>query len=266
MKKALFLITVITIATIGILSARIVTAQQVVVVEMPAQATSQPILDATIQLYLYKPQLDENGNPTGNFDAVRGLGTLTRQNGEVVIVTHNHWGDMLRQAVIVEFRTAGNETILQLDPVIFRGLIRFQDAGTLILALPYNWDRPVTATSMGDSNALQTGQTVFIAYRRSTDRSVVDVLPAIVEIFKNHEGLNAMRLRTVDGTPILNGDSGGGIWVNGQLVANMWATVLSPDGNSHTNQSIGAVSPSPQQISAVAEPGDIIELQKIMQD
>jgi hypothetical protein len=38
-----------------------------------------------------------------------------------------------------------------------------------------------------------------------------------------------MRLRNLDGSAVIPGDSGGGVWGNGQLLGNVWAAGVKED-------------------------------------
>ena len=77
---------------------------------------------------------------------------------------------------------------------------------------------------MGNSLAVQPGAVVQVAHRAAGNREVVDVLDAEVVSVDPYEGLPVFRLRTPDGQPMLPGDSGGGVWLDGKLVGNLWAT------------------------------------------
>jgi len=247
MKRTIFLITLILIAAASLRQPinALADSQQV----QQGQSSSQPMLASTIQIIMYR----EGDN--GKYWPARGLGTITELNGETVIYTHNHWGDMLNQMDFVQMTDANQNLLLELTPTAYRALIGYQNAGIMILNLPHNWPTtaPLTPAPLGSSNGLQLGQTVAISYRIGEHRDQVGILLAKVEGIERQQGLPAVVLRSLDGTPILTGDSGGGIWLNGELVATMWATELDPQSGSHTDTSIAALHPDQATISSAAQ-------------
>jgi hypothetical protein len=50
-------------------------------------------------------------------------------------------------------------------------------------------------------------------------------MDAVVEAIELKQGKKILVLRSVKGESIVPGDSGGGIYYNGQLVGNMWSTI-----------------------------------------
>lgn len=108
----------------------------------------------------------------------------------------------------------------------------------MILKTPESWylpsekrhaygDRPelFNPGKLGDGEDVQPGDLVLVSYRRPGDRSKIDLLAAEVMAITSYKGLPVFKLRSLDGQAIQNGDSGGGIWLNGKLVGNMWATL-----------------------------------------
>lgn len=59
---------------------------------------------------------------------------------------------------------------------------------------------------------------MFLARQQPGYEVVVARVTAVTE----REGIPAYLLQTVDGTPVVPGDSGGGVWFEGQLVGNLW--------------------------------------------
>ena len=59
------------------------------------------------------------------------------------------------------------------------------------------------------------------------------------------QGRPAVQLQSVDGQAIVGGDSGGGVWLDGQLTAVMWTTVMMENSQTGaqrtTDMSIAAV-------------------------
>jgi len=46
-----------------------------------------------------------------------------------------------------------------------------------------------------------------------------------------YNSLPAYRLRSLDGQPVIPGDSGGGIWYKGTLIGNNWVTLMETSGS-----------------------------------
>ncbi len=65
-----------------------------------------------------------------------GMGSIIRLNNEILLVTHNHWGELLQDVSLVEFRNADNQIILPILGYEFKSWIVYQDAGTLALRTP----------------------------------------------------------------------------------------------------------------------------------
>ena len=84
-----------------------------------------------------------------------------------------------------------------------------------------------------------------IAYRNQNDS--VSVAAAVVSDSSRVEGLEMVEMISVNGEIVHTGNSGGGVFVDGQLVANMWATVLTQKTSSsemnHSSKSRAAILP-----------------------
>lgn len=67
---------------------------------------------------------------------------------------------------------------------------------------------------------------------------MVEVVAATVTAVTEREGVPACLVQTADGTPVVPGDSGGGVWFEGQLAGNLWrnqaAETVIVSGNSET--------------------------------
>jgi hypothetical protein len=88
---------------------------------------------------------------------------------------------------------------------------------------------------------------VQIAHRQPGKRDKVEMMAAKVEAVIEYKGLPAYQLRSLDGQPVLVGDSGGGMWFEGELVGNLWATLTVPQTGSQeqvvTDTSYAAIYP-----------------------
>jgi hypothetical protein len=139
----------------------------------------------------------------------RGLGTLVHMNDQVYVVTHDHWGELLDTAEMAQFFNANGVLLAEISGAFFRNLLHYRDQGTLLLQAP-----PELAFASGvevNGRELATGSQVFLArYQPGTE--VVEVVAAMVTAVTEREGIPAYLLQTADGTPVIPGDSGSGIW------------------------------------------------------
>jgi len=208
-------------------------------------AAAQKALAATVQILLMAPVLDEQGQlvilDNGSerqmqYQSGEGLGTLVRMNNEFVIVTHDHWTLLNSQLAKARFYNANNELLVEISGVEFLGLIRSRDGGTMILTAPTELlANGVLATAeIGDSQAAGWGETVAVVYR-NPDTWALDVKVMAVRETAEYQGRASYVLQSAEGTIVVPGNSGGGIWFEGGLVGNMWTTMVSnnlEDGSS----------------------------------
>jgi hypothetical protein len=202
-----------------------------------ARVDNAQILQASLQIIM-SLELDQPAGSSGAQQVVYsiGLGSLIEKQGEVFIVTHNHRGEILQNFTAVEFRDARNGLLLRMLGFQFKKLIRFQDAGTLVLKAPGEIDSSLSKSSsgaalkpaiIGDGSQLKPGDIVQVAYRQSGNREQLAVLDAEVLSLSSYLGLPTFNLRSLTGQPITPGDSGGGVFYNGKLVGNSWMTVMN---------------------------------------
>lgn len=258
MKKAAgFFFSLIFIAiciTLGINSLPHQAAQVANVPDQPVPSIDSPaILAATVQIYVFPAEV---ASENGEMVVERGLGSLIQMDGEMVIVTHDHW-DALQAAGKVQFLDAAGKLLVEVSGDEFRGMIRYQDGGTMCLSTPPEirpeYQALLAARSgkqesvlpqfgqMGSLEGVQAGQVVTVAYRSGEGRMQVSLMPArVVEIIEM-EGKAAIKLQSLDGAVILPGDSGGGIWLDGELVGNMWLTEWVYDWRIWTWESLKPV-------------------------
>ena len=193
----------------------------------------------------------DNQKLTNNKSIANGIGSLIEKDGEVFLVTHNHWGDVLQDVSLVELRDAQDGLLLRLFGFEFKGLIRYQDKGALILEVPDGLSAFLSEDcggsrkqgllipgQPGNSQKVKPGDRVQLAYHASANRQVLAILEAEVVSIDQYKGLPIFILRSVNGQPVLQGDSGGGIWQDGKLVGNMWATLVK-DTRSNASQTGG---------------------------
>ena len=216
----------------------------------------EQIWNATLQIKMEIPHPDKS--KTTAVLRARGLGSLVQCGGETLLVTHNHWGEFLQDTTAIEIRDGGNQLLKVMSGLEFKKLVRYQDAGTLVLQAPNGIALQPETACLGNANGLQPGEVVFLAYRQTPDLKTVAILEATVETVFTFQGFPAYTLRSLNGEPIKCGDSGGGVWHEGQLVGNLWATVevekdpitaiLTGDADQSTlkatNKSFAAVLPT----------------------
>lgn len=198
-----------------------------------ASSAADSILAATLQISLYPAQVGASNVTV--FE--QGLATLVQNGEEILLVTHDHW-HYLENVGRVEFLDASGDLLLQIAGDEFTSLIRYRDGGTMLLSPPFKihpqyrallaarsgkTDRnPLAAARLAGVQPTQAGQIVTIAYRIGDGGRQVGLLPARVIELSERDGKATFKLQSLDGTPIQPGDSGGGIWLDGELIGNMW--------------------------------------------
>jgi len=183
-----------------------------------------------------------------------GMATLVKIQGHDYLVTHNHYSDLLRDRNVIEIRDAKNNILQEMYVAELKSLVVYQDAGTMVLRAPGGLSDKRTAASLDAMSQLKPGDTVQVAHRKQPTRDAVVVLDAVVEDIRMSDGAPVYTLRTLDGESIYPGDSGGGVWYEGKLVANTWAAVtthvargsddtIDPDSEILTDKSRAAILP-----------------------
>jgi len=197
---------------------------------------SNKIRGASVLIMMQSPILHQE-TAEGTFLG-RGIGSLIKFRGEILLVTHNHYGEVLQDLTIVEFRDADNRLLKLILGNLFKSLIIYQDAGTLILRAPEGLANQLVPASLPDSRLVKPGEVVDVVYRANAGRDNVAILKAAVEEVVLYQGLPVYKLRSLNGQYIQPGDSGGGVWQDGVLVGNNWAVLMKPAG--HTLVSTGS--------------------------
>lgn len=195
--------------------------------------TRQQILEATVQIKMKAPLLDETGQPVikeinGSWytmdQMAHGLGTLTLKDNQLFIVTHDHWGALLATAVTVLFQDAQGQQLAEISGEQFRSAIVYQDQGTMVLPAPAALTSLSGQAVSTNSRGLAAGTQVQLV-RHMPGSNQVTVVTAELTAVTSRLGVPAYQLQHLDGAPVFEGDSGGGIWLNGQLVGNLWRNV-----------------------------------------
>ena len=156
-----------------------------------------------------------------------GIGTLVRHESEVLIVTHNHWGDFLQDESLVDFYDADNHLLTRRFVFELKRHFLFQDAGTLVFQAPEELIGQLAPASLGLEAQLQPGANVQVTFRRQPSGDHLLVRQARVEEVSFIQGVPVYKLRSLDGQVLQPGDSGGGVWYDGELIANIWAVIVT---------------------------------------
>jgi hypothetical protein len=232
-------------------SARTIIPENVLIDE----ATRQAVLNATVKITFLAPKVDENGQVKMNevngekqiaYTGGTSLGTVVNRNGEIIIVTHDHWKLMDNPQAIVELANAQGELLLTLTGPEFGALISHRDGGTTILNMPASIAGQFQAANSDSAAPVERNDVLTIAYRNQDD--TISVSAVVVSKIAEFGGLPLVELTSVDGEIVHTGNSGGGVWASGHLVANMWATILvqanGSDDVQATEQSRAALLPA----------------------
>lgn len=222
MKKALFLI-----GLIGIIAAIVFHTSPTVVAAASSfsatvdAATEQHILRSTVQIAMYE---FDNGN--GIESGGRGLGTVVQHEGQSIIVTHDHWTHIHANLNVVEFSNAQGALLVSLNAAQFQTLIQYRDGGTMILSVPAGLETIIPAT-MADASTAQPNDMLWLARRTPFgSRSTVEVVGARLDTIHTGNSPAYLKMTAADNNVFIPGDSGGGVWMNGRLVANNWSSGL----------------------------------------
>jgi hypothetical protein len=90
---------------------------------------------------------------------------------------------------------------------------------------------------MGDSGAAGWGQMVAVVYRQP-GTGALSVKQMAVTSTADYLERPSYALQSAEGTVVVPGNSGGGVWQDGRLVGNMWTTWLfenQDDGTTRTS-------------------------------
>jgi hypothetical protein len=101
---------------------------------------------------------------------------------------------------------------------------------------------------------LQLGVLVQVAHRQQPSGDRLLIRQARIEEISIIKGVPVYKLQSLDGQGLQPGDSGGGVWYEGELIANVWAVIAmysavdkmrtsDPFIKSFTNLSYAAVFP-----------------------
>ncbi len=180
--------------------------------QSPAVAEKQQILSATVQILVF---------PSEGIEYERGIGTLFSYGEKTFILTHNHWS-MLTVSAKVEFRGDKNQLLLTISGTEFLELVSYRDRGSIILKAPAALPSQGAVTISGFPE-LTEGEELTLVHRNSSDHNQLDSMTVKVVRVITGKGTSAFNIIPLNQAEIIPGDSGGGLWHNGQLAGNMWA-------------------------------------------
>lgn len=185
----------------------------------------QALLGSTVQIEMAREATRET---TTVVKTSEGIGTLVNVNGQKVIVTHNHWSQLQdgTRPDWVRFYDAQGKRLLKIEGADFLANILYRDGGTLVMSAPdelVNQLQPATAVS--ESREVLQGEIVYVIHHQPGFERKLQLLVARVTAVNGAGQQTLLALQSVNGETIEPGDSGGGIWFEGQLVGNMWMAV-----------------------------------------
>jgi hypothetical protein len=77
--------------------------------------------------------------------------------------------------------------------------------------------------SPAEGPKLEAGDQVLVVHQKPGRGDEVAVMPAVIERRLTFQSLPAFQLHADDGSALIPGDSGGGLWFTGYLVGELWA-------------------------------------------
>ena len=125
----------------------------------PNQTDQAKILNATLQIEI-SISTDASGSRS-----VKGksLGSLVWDGEKTLLVTHNHWGEILQEQAAVKFYDAHGRLVKTMSGSEFISLMCYLDGGTLILNSPVEWNGQGQPVVENDLLQLKAGDVVLVA-------------------------------------------------------------------------------------------------------
>lgn len=186
---------------------------------------SRQILQSTVQIIMY-----ENSYEADKGVGRWGLGTLVRHDDQTLVITHDHWSLLNAEQGEVDFRSAQGALLLRLAMNDFRALIRYLDGGTMVLVAPLQVAIAFVPATVTSWDALQVDERLWVVRRAPQDQMQLEVIGVSLEELQQEATPARLRLRGAQGAQVAPGTSGGGVWMDGKLVGNIWS------GGMTTNQ------------------------------
>ena len=182
-----------------------------------------------------------------------GLGTLVNTGDEILLLTHDHWSQFDESLGLVELHNSKGEKLAEMELKDFKKLIRYRDGGTMIVSAPREIEAGnrvnlslLPGEPLGRQHSVAADR-VLLTHRDQHGESRISLIEATIEKSYTKQGKAVVQMQTANGESIAGGDSGGGIWIQGNLAGNMWATIMmeneSTGERQHTDRSIAALIP-----------------------
>ncbi len=209
--------------------------------EQPVLAQTDPILSATV---LIEMQIPNHAEQKVTIQIATGIGSLIDFQGETTIVTHNHWRGVLQDTTLVSFYDAANNLLVTMIGKQYRELILYADPGCQVIRPPKEVTDHLNPARIESEHLLGVGETVELVYRQLPDRKIATIQQAVVKEVVDYKGHTAYKLSSLDGQYVQPGDSGGGVWKDGVLVAVNWMSeqeVSSDSAVQFTGNSYAAI-------------------------
>ena len=222
------------------------------------EAAKQQILAATVRISLFAPLTDNqgeieyvtvDGQKAIQYVIGEGLGTLTRSGQDVFILTHDHWTLLTANLHKVQFHNVAGELLLEMSGAEFQQLIRYRDGGTMVLNAPNELSAKMVATGVGNGRSVQNSDTLLIAYRQPNS-GAIDVAAMRLEKLSVYKEQTVYRLSSQNEESVVSGNSGGGVWVDGKLVGNMWTTILEQEVSRITGKLVSPITQTNHSFAA----------------
>lgn len=217
------------------------------------EVARQQILNATVRITVYAEEASTSLSATqalNEYALGDGLGTLVQDGPNKYIVTHDHWSQLVDNLNKVQIRNASDDLLLELDRALFYSLIRYRDGGLMVLVAPEEISS-LAAVPVNKGAALTDGQTLHIAFWQPEAELPVSVEPVTVEMTETYEGQPAIKMRSLNGRTVVQGNSGGGVFSAGQLVGTMWETIVQK--HLVDNQATGETSSTDMSRAALVD-------------
>lgn len=189
-----------------------------------AANVEQQLLSSTIQMSMVMVDNNSSGGGGSAVYAWRGLGTLVKYGRSQFILTHGHWPIASPQLIAVELRNSSGERLQLFDADAFLNLLHYHDRGTMIVQVSQELVG-VKPAILGNISDVATGATVWLTAYDPGAISTVRVVRAHVEAVDLKAVPGRLRLRGPHTAGVALGDSGGGVWLDGKLVGNLWSIV-----------------------------------------
>ena len=228
-KKSLLVIIVIAIA-FAFVATRSLGAQAQQQREPNLVPVSGALANAMLVFVLNGPEkmIQDPDNPAQQIMTVEqktSLGTVFAFEGQMVVLTHGHWTLNHPDWQRIDIFSGAGSYLTTISMAELHSLIQFQDGGSMIMRLPGQLQGKVAAAPILTDTNLSAGTTVMVA-RHVPGQNRIVFMQANLNQLVTYGGLPTLAYTNEAGGYIIPGDSGGGVFLNGQLVGNNWLAMF----------------------------------------